>query len=371
MRTDSTSDLSARPPAPSRPASQQASRLGPARRPSPPRRPSAGAGPGQLAALLEQQYYVITRAQALRHAFTAAQIRTRLRPGGSWQKILPGVYSTLTGPVSADQLQMAALLYAGPGAVLTGAHAVRRHRLICPGGNDVDVLVPHDCQVRTCKHVRIHRTKRMPERVLTTGGIRYAPLARAVGDAVRLMVKVDEAKSLVAEAVQKGRCSLADLIAEWNAGPAIGSAIFRAALAELRDDIRSEAERDLKLRIGRSDLDPPLYNACLYLPDGTFLGMVDVWWGRAGVGLDVDSRQYHMSRADHSRTTERHNRIEAAGVRLLHVLPADVREKWQPTIYEVIRDAIASGKRRPPLEIVAMACNVGGVTAFPQPGQSA
>ena len=322
--------------------------------------------PGTLAELLERQYYVITRAQAIKYGITEDQMRNRLEPGGSWQKVLPGVYSTLTGQVPMDQLQMAALLYAGSDAVLTGAHAVRRHRLACGGGNDVDVLVPLSCQVSSCGYVRIHRTQRMPEGTFSTRGITFASLVRAVGDAARLMVKPDEAKALVCEAVQKGRCSLGDLVAEWQAGPSIGSRIFRAALAELGEDIRSYAERDLKARIERSGLDSPMYNARLYLPDGTFLGIVDVWWQRAGVGLEVDSRQYHMSRKEYSETMDRHNRIEAAGVHLLHVLPADIKEKWKPTIYESIRDAIANGKRRPPLPIIAVPRDVKDVKAYLQ-----
>lgn len=249
---------------------------------------------------------------------------------------------------------------------MTGAHAVRRHRLVCPGGNVVDVLVPPSCRVSSCGYARIHRTQRLPERTFATRGIEFAPLVRAVGDAARVMTKPDEAKALVCEAVQNGRCSLGDLIAECADGPLIGSRLFRAALAELGEDIRSRAESDLKARVERCDLDKPMYNARLYLPDGTFLGMVDEWWPRAGVGLEVDSRQYHMSRKEHSETTDRHNRIEAAGARLLHVLPADVKEKWKPAIYENIRDAIASGKRRPPPEIIAVPHDVTDVKTFLQ-----
>ena len=47
--------------------------------------------------------------------------------------------------------------------------------------------------------------------------------------------------------------------------------------------------------IGRSDLPEPMYNAELFTPDGTFLGIADVWWQRAGVVAEVDSRRYHLS----------------------------------------------------------------------------
>jgi len=63
----------------------------------------------RFAELCEQQYHVISRRQALEHGFNASKLRHRLRPGGPWQKILPGVYATTTGTVTSDQRQMAAL----------------------------------------------------------------------------------------------------------------------------------------------------------------------------------------------------------------------------------------------------------------------
>ena len=64
---------------------------------------------------------------------------------------------------------MAALLYAGPKSLLTGAAAVRRHRLQCAGLNQVDVLVPEDVRVRSAGYVRIIRTGRMPDNACGPG----------------------------------------------------------------------------------------------------------------------------------------------------------------------------------------------------------
>lgn len=322
-----------------------------------------GTLPRTLAELLEGQYYVITRRQALRYGITDSGLRHRLKPGGNWQKILPGVYSTLTGPVTADQKQMAALLYAGPKAVLTGAWAVRRHHLDCPGLNEILVIVPAKTRVKSFSYVQIQRTSRMPAYTSSTKGIRFAPLVRAVGDAARSMLRREDVQALVCAAVQKGRCSLSDLIAELNAGPTTGSALLRMALGELAAGVRSEGERDLKVRISRSDLEQPMYNARLYLPDGTFLAIVDTWWQRAGVAGEVDSRQYHMQARDYRETMNRHNRIEAAGVHLLHFLPMDIRQDW-PTVHARIRDAIANGKRNPPLPIIAVPHDVTDVIAY-------
>src|SRR6266700_2825886 len=99
-------------------------------------------GAKRLARLLAKQHDVIARRQALACGVTASALRHRLRLKGPWRTILPGVYTTAAGAVRPEQREMAALLYAGPKAVITGAPAVRRHRLRCAGLNEIDVLVP-------------------------------------------------------------------------------------------------------------------------------------------------------------------------------------------------------------------------------------
>lgn len=325
---------------------------------------ATGPLPERLADLLDSQYNVLSRRQAARYGFTEAQLRHRLRPGGPWQKILPGVYSTETGTVTQDQRLMAALLYAGPKAVITGAAAVRRHRLDCAGGNDVEVLVPAQSRVSGRGYVRIQRTMRLPDRTFSTRKIVFAPLARAVGDAARAMRKPEEVRALVSEAVHKSRnCTVEDLMAELAAGPSAGSGLLRSALAEISDGIRSEAERDLKFCIVHSDLPAPMYNARLYLPDGTFLAMPDAWWPRAGVAGEVDSLGHHILAKDHADTMARRNRMEAADVRVLQFLPRNIKPLW-PVHYQDLREAIAKGMERPPLPIIAVPADVTDIRTF-------
>lgn len=320
--------------------------------------------PDRLADLLESQYNVISRKQAAHYGITGSQLRHRLRPGGPWRKILPGVYSTQTGTATQDQRQMAALLHAGQGSVITGAAAVRRHHLECAGGNDVEVLVPAESRVRGYGYVRVQRTKRMPDSTFSTRNIVFAPLARAVGDAARAMLKPEDVRALVSEALHKGaKCTAEDLIAELKAGPTAGSGLFRASLAEVSEGIRSEAERDLKFCIGHSHLPEPMYNARLYLPDGTFLAMPDAWWPRAGVAAEVDSLRYHVLAADHAETMARRNRMEAADVRVLQFLPRDIKPRW-PIHCLNLQEAIANGMKRPPLPIIAVPAGVTDVRTY-------
>jgi len=62
-----------------------------------------------LAAVLASQYQVITRKQALARGVTPSALRQRLRTGGPWQRLLPGVFLAVTGTPTTDQRNVAAL----------------------------------------------------------------------------------------------------------------------------------------------------------------------------------------------------------------------------------------------------------------------
>jgi hypothetical protein len=307
----------------------------------------------RVSSIVREQFGVISRSQALDCGLSRSAIDHLVRQDGRWRRLLPGIYATTTGDVLPDQRAMAALLHAGPQSVITGATAVRRHRLRCPGLNEVDVLVPTNVRRQSASFVRVIHTSRMPEKYYSTGQIRFALLPRAVADAARGMTRLSDVRAVVAEAVQHGRCSLEALIRELNEGPVAGSRFYRLALGEVGDGIRSAAEADLKVLIDRSDLEKPMYNPELYAADGTFLGIPDAWWQRAGVAAEVDSRQYHLSPDDYERTTVRHNRMEASGISMLHFLPSTLRSK-SPAVVRDLRGAIKAGNSKPPLPIAAV-----------------
>ena len=307
----------------------------------------------RLARLLRLQYNVVARSQALECGLTRGAITHRLRPGGPWHQVLPGVYLAVTGTATADQRDIAALLYAGPQSVITGPVAVRRHNIRCAGLNVLDVLVPADTRRKSTGFVQIQRTTRMPGDLYTIGPIRFTSLARAVADAARGMTRFSDVQALVCEAVQRGRCTLEELVQELDQGPSSGRRWYRMALAEVSEGIRSAAEAQLKNLIDRSDLERPVYNADLYTLDGIFLGRPDAWFESAGVAGEVDSREYHMGAKDYEETTRRHNRMEAAGIHVLHWLPSTIRAEPHRVLAD-LRSAIAAGNKRPPLPIRAI-----------------
>src|SRR5580704_13402749 len=285
----------------------------------------------RLRRVLQAQHQVITREQALLCGMTPSTLKRYVAPGGRWQRLLPGVYVAVTGTLTQDQRETAALLYAGPRSLITGPAAVRRHRLTAPGPNVVDVLIPWDRRRQSAGFVRVRRTRRMPERGYVTGKIRFATPPRAVADAARSLTRFDDVRQVVCDAVQRRACTV----------------------AELADGVRSVAEGDFRVLVLRSDLPRPVFNARLYDADGVFIAVVDGWWPEAGVAGEVDSRAYHFNADDQDRTTARHDRLAAHGILPLHFSPRRLKTDPDGVISD-LRSAIEKGRARPPLPIKAL-----------------
>ena len=299
-----------------------------------------------LRQLLSRQLDVITRRQALAAGVTASSLRHRL--GNSWQSLIPGVYLAATGTPTIIQQQMAAMLHAGRGSVITGPAALQQHRIRGPAADRIDVLIPASRRRQDAAFVRLHRTTRMPKRIWRFGPLHYALPARAVADAVRDLSSLRDVRAMVADAVQRGACAIPDLSAELDHGPSVGSKLFREALADVADGIRSAAEGDLKDLLAKSRLPAPLFNASIYDGDDTFIARPDAWWPERGVAVEIDSHEWHLSPHDHTRTLERQRRMAKRGILVLPFTPREIRT--QPAdVINTIRHALETG--RPPQNV--------------------
>jgi hypothetical protein len=305
-----------------------------------------------VAELLRRQNGVITRSQTKDCGMSDSALRHRLRTGGPWQVLLPGVYLSATGAVTAVQREVAAILYAGPGSVITGPAALMWHRVRVPRTSTVHVLVPEPRRRRDVGFVRLNRTSRMPRMVFPSGQVCYVPAARAVADTVRGMPDLGAVRAIVADGVQQGIVQVRQLADELAAGPARGSARFRQVLGEVAEGVRSSAEGDLRTLIKRERIPDPMYNPRLY-EGGSFIAEPDAWWTEAGVAGEIESRQWHLSPRDWERTLSRDARMSAHGIIVLHFPPQRLRAEPQVVAAE-IRSALASGRSRGPLPIRAL-----------------
>lgn len=298
--------------------------------------------PHGLDGVLRRQSGLILRQQALACGLTPEALRRRIRAGGPWQRLLPGVYLSSTGAVTVRQQETAALLYAGPDSVMTGLAALRRWGLRTRASSTITVLVPARRPRRSHAFVVVRPTTRMPMEGSGGGPVRFASPPRAVADAAREVGGYSEFRALVADAVQRGLCPLDWLNHELREGPMRHSAWLRQALAEVEDGIRSSAEGDLRDLIRKARLPAPLFNARL-CHGRALIAVADAWWPGTNVVAEVDSREWHLAPDDWERTLSRHARMGAHGLVVLHFTPRQLRDK-PAMVAAAIRGALAAAR---------------------------
>ncbi len=163
---------------------------------------------------------------------------------------------------------------------------------------------------------------------------------------MRALTSLRDVRAVVADAVQRDRCTIKTLTTELDAGPNKGSALFREALADVAEGIRSAAEGDLRDLLARSGLPMPLFNASLYDGSGTFIARPDAWWPELGIAVEVDSREWHLSPEDHANTLARGRRMARYQVVVLRFTPRQIRTKPAEVIKD-IKAALEGAQDRP------------------------
>lgn len=340
---------------------------------------------------------LITRRQAEAVGVSPMAVRYALRPGGPWQKVLRGVYATFTGPLADVHRWRAAVLHAGPTAMITGATACAMVdlRYAPAASGPVDVLVDLRSRRGSLDFVRVHRTSRLPdphdwldeERAAgappawadderpadwleidrLTGSARpgtlpVAPAPRAVVDACRLLAKARTESGLAAEpgggkallrdtraamceVVQDRRrgVSVADLAAEVAGAPRQFGTYVRTAMADIAAGCRSAPECELRdlVRATRG-LPEPRWNRPL---PGDQSMVPDACWPEARLVVEVDSRAWHGLGDAPEQTERRRARYAALGWTVLPVAPARLRREPEAVRSEIVQ-AYAAGRAR-------------------------
>src|SRR5712671_4257557 len=118
--------------------------------------------PSTLRYLAGNQCGVVSRSQALRAGLTTDMIKFRLR-SGRWRLMHRGVYATFTGVPGRGARLWAAVLAAGPGAMLSYQTAAELHGLVDKTTNPIHVTVPHERHVLAAEGVSLHRSGRAVE----------------------------------------------------------------------------------------------------------------------------------------------------------------------------------------------------------------
>lgn len=299
----------------------------------------------QLVAMREG---VVRRQELLALGIPSTTVQARSGPGGPWMRLMPGVLLTYSGTPTLRQRLQAALLYAGEDAMLTGVCALVRMGIRnVPDTVETHVLVPHSRRRLSTDSVTVERSRRLPS-ARHVDGLPCAPVARACIDASRRMRDRRAVRALVAEVVQRGRASVHQLGIEIRDAQIRGTALPRGVIREVSSGIRSVAEAEVRDTLRRAGIPAPAWNQDLYDEHGQWLARPDAVWLDVGVVLEIDSLEWHLSPAAYQHTQERHRRMTAAGLLVIHVTPGAVQREPESFLADVRATLLAGTARSAP-----------------------
>ncbi|MEJ2868899.1 hypothetical protein WCD74_14095 [Actinomycetospora sp. OC33-EN08] len=230
----------------------------------------------------------------------------RCQEDGPWLPMLPGILKLTTGPPTRRQRQIAALLHAGEGAMITGPGGLRLHGMRRAEETDtVHVLVDWSRQVRSTGFAVIERTSRLPE-PQQRDGLAVAPLVRCLTDTVRRIKNENALSALLTEPVQRRLLLVDEIREELDAGCRRGTAAPRAVLGAVARGVRSPAEFDALEFWDSLGLGPAEWNIPLLDPeDLSLIAVPDAVVRKVGFAWEIDSVEEHFATIQQVLATKR------------------------------------------------------------------
>jgi hypothetical protein len=303
-----------------------------------------------IAAVAAGQLGLVSAEQFEQLGMAASTLQWRIRQGGPWSRVLPGVYLLGTGQLTAEQSILAAWLYTKAPSALTGFTALRLHGIRAAARDpreEVHLIVPASRKRISHRFVHVERCSRWPVTTVIDG-YDVAPPARAAIDACRRLDDKHTVRALLTEVVTSGLATREDMGRELAQSQRRRSALAREALALMAAGPASAPELDLLERWRAAGLPDAEWNADLHLPDGRFLARPDVYVAEYGIAVEVDSLQFHYSRPDWEMTMQRHARMTSHGLLVLHFTPARIRAEWAVVLREIQQAIDSQAGQRPP-----------------------
>jgi Transcriptional regulator, AbiEi antitoxin len=150
--------------------------------------------------LLRYHAGVVTCAQARGAGLSDGAIDHRVATG-RWQRIHRGVYATFSGPLSREGRLWAAVLYAGPGAVLSHETAAEFQRLLDKPAPLIHLTLPRTRRMDPLDGLQIHRSRRvLADRRFPTGVLPQTLVDDTILDLIDQAETFDQVCALITRA---------------------------------------------------------------------------------------------------------------------------------------------------------------------------
>jgi hypothetical protein len=268
-------------------------------------------------ALAERQHGVLSVQQFEALGVSKSGVRSRVA-AGRLRRVHRGVYRVGPGALDARGRWMAAVLAAGPGAVLSHRSAAALWGVLDDARARADVTVPLTRR-RSRAGVAVHESSSLPRKdVATVDGIPCTSLARTFLDLAEAVPKrhldraIEQAEVL---GLFDGR-AIADVLDRANGRRGAGRLRRAIAPASHPALTASELEERFLELCRRSGVPRPAVNAWIATDENGHL-MVDFLWRAERLVVETDGWAFHRSRAAFERDRRRDQVLELAGYRVL------------------------------------------------------
>lgn len=246
--------------------------------------------------LLAAQSGVVSRSQALAAGWTSNQVQ-RHRRSGRWRVLHPGTYATFTGPLPWMGRVWAALLHAGPGAVVSHRTAGHLQGLVDEQPAVVDVLVPWGRRVTPRAGLALRSSRWLDQRRHPARSVPQTRVDDTVLDLVDLSQDLDDVVGWLTRACQRRRTVPERLLMAVAERPRLRHRpLVLSILEECREGVASALEsryrRDVELAHGL-----PRATRGERLVSAGRVWFADVRYGRFGTRVELEGLRWHPSEA--------------------------------------------------------------------------
>lgn len=270
----------------------------------------------RLARLAARQHGVVSHAQLVRVGIRGSAVTRRLARG-RLHRLHVGVFSVGLPDPGREGRLVAAVMAAGPGAVVSHVDAAATWALMDAHPGDIHVTTPRRSRAGP-QGVRLHRVRRLhPDDVTSIRSIPVTTVARTAVDLTDLL----ETPGLARVLREADYLRLLDL-------PAMDAAMARAhgrrrlaglvAALEIhrpRTVVRSELEHRFLELCRSAGVPEPETNVTLRVADRPY--EVDCLWREQRVAVELDGAAAHDTPRAFERDRERDAALVAAGLRSL------------------------------------------------------
>jgi hypothetical protein len=284
-----------------------------------------------MATLAERQHGVVSRQDLLKAGVGRHAINHRLSTG-RLHLLRRGVYAVGHAVLTADGRRMAAVLAAGPNAVLSHRSAASVWELRRSSALDVTV----ERRRRPRPGLRIHQIPFADDEVTTEQGIPVTTVSRTLFDLAAILPRAQLERAINEAEVRRltDSLSLADFVQRYPGRSGVTAIKEILAAKDAGTNLtRSELEDRFLSFLQKAGLPKPEVNAHLFVA-GRWIEC-DCVWRDAGVIAELDGRGAHGTDEAFERDRSRDRMLSARGWRLVRITWRQLHDEAAAVAYDL------------------------------------